>query len=282
MSCVNLVDILKKASAGSYAVGAFNILDYLSMKAAVEAAEQRRSPIILQTGTKTVSLWGLRAVSHWYRELAEAADVPAALHLDHCKDLDLIFSCIKEGWTSVMIDASSYPFEKNIELTRTVLERARPAGVSVEAELGTIAGAEDTVEHSTAAYTEAEEARSFLGTCSPDVFAPSIGTVHGLFTGKPKINYGLIRRISRENGVPLALHGGSGLNKDVFRRCIAAGCAKVNISTHLKHIYIDSFLQFKEKNKDLYEPSKLHYYQYEQLKKTFINYIDIFGCADKA
>ena len=136
MSLQNMKDMLKAAQAGGYAVGAFNILDYNSMRAVVDAAEELRAPVIIQTSVKTVLFWGYEAVMSWAKQLTENSTVPVAIHLDHCTEINVIEKCIRAGWTSVMIDASAKPFEENISLTRAVLEMAESKGVSVEAELG--------------------------------------------------------------------------------------------------------------------------------------------------
>jgi len=145
MPLENMRAMLSRASAGRYAVGAFNILDYSSAKAVVQAAEELDAPVIIQTSAKTVTFWGSRTLAGWIRELAGGSKAPVALHLDHCKDLDLIRECIDAGWTSVMIDASARPFEENVALSRRVVEMARPKDVTVEAELGAIVGVEDDI-----------------------------------------------------------------------------------------------------------------------------------------
>lgn len=145
MPLENMTDMLENASAGKYAVGAFNILDCNSTKAVVRAAEETDSPVIIQTSVKTVIFWGASSIMSWVRELAESSPIPIALHLDHCKDLELIRQCIKAGWTSVMIDASARPFEENLSLSCQVVEMARPKGITVEAELGAIVGVEDDI-----------------------------------------------------------------------------------------------------------------------------------------
>jgi fructose/tagatose bisphosphate aldolase len=125
MPLENMMNMLNKAADEGYAVGAFNILDYNSTKAVVQAAEEANAPVIIQTSAKTVIFWGAAPIISWVRELADSSSVPVALHLDHCKDLDLIKECIESGWTSVMIDASSKPFEENLSLSRQVVQMAR-------------------------------------------------------------------------------------------------------------------------------------------------------------
>ncbi len=279
MPLVNMTDMLKKAQAGHYAVGAFNILDYNSLKAVVRAAEDLSAPVIIQTSVKTVEFWGARTMAGWAREIAEPSHVPVAIHLDHCKSVDFVGECIEAGWTSVMIDASSKPFEENLLLSRRVVEMAKPAGVSVEAELGAIGGVEDdiSVADDDARLANPDKAEQFCRELPLDCFAPAIGTAHGLYKGEPRLDFDRLRVIAERTGVPLALHGGTGLSEEVFRKCIGLGCAKVNISTQLKHIFIDSFNGYHAAHPGEYNPLKALGAQFEALKNGVKEYIALFG-----
>ena len=226
MALTNMKLMLNRARDGGYAVGAFNILDYNSMKAVVETAAETASPVIIQTSVKTILFWGYRPIVTWAEELAGESRIPVALHLDHCQDIQVISSCIRAGWTSVMIDASSRPFAENLSLTREVLAIARPADVSVEAELGAIVGTEDDIH--------VKEQDSHLADFDQAME----------FCGELDLDFGLIERIAGATGLPLALHGGTGLSPAVFHRCISLGCAKVNISTQLKYAHINGFVNY--------------------------------------
>jgi ketose-bisphosphate aldolase len=282
MSCVNMSAVLPQARKNGYAVGAFNILDYSSMRAVVEAAEELRAPVIIQTSVKTVKLWEYEPINAWYRQLGEKASVPVVIHLDHCKEIEVIKQCIDSGWTSVMIDASSKPFEENLELTSRVIDIAKPAGVSVEAELGEIGGVEDEEGVDIARLADPDKAIEFCSTLQLDLFAPAIGTVHGIYKGEPHIEFERLDRIARGTGLPLALHGGTGLSDEVFRRAISLGCAKVNISTSLKRSFIDSFEAYRRDHNEEYEPSKLIAHQMEALRNNVAGFIRLFGSVDKA
>jgi len=277
-------DMLAKAMAGKYAIGAFNILDYNSTKAVVKAAEEISAPVIIQTSAKTVIFWGSEPLISWVRELAGPSKVPIALHLDHCKDLNLIKECIDSGWTSVMIDASAKPFEENLALSRQVVNMARPKDVTVEAELGAIVGVEDDihVKHQDAHLADPEQAIQFCLQVEPDCFAPAIGTAHGVYKGEPEIAYDRLEEIASKTGIPIALHGGTGLANEVFRQCIALGCAKVNISTQLKHTFIDEFVAYYNANSTEYNPLKVMGAQFDKLKEGIIEKIRLFGGAGKA
>jgi len=284
MTLVNMSAMLQKARKNGYAVGAFNILDYNSMKAVVDAAVELKSPVIIQTSVKTVKFWGFSTMASWGRELCENVPVPVAIHLDHCKDVDVIKNCIEAGWTSVMIDASSMPFEENLAATRIVLELARPQGVSVEAELGEIGGAEDEirVEDEDAHLVDPVKAIYFLKEAPVDCFAPAIGTAHGIYKGKPKIAFDRLKTISQKNRVPLALHGGTGLSEEVFKKCISLGCAKVNISTQLKYAFIDGFVNYHYENPDEYNPLNELKAQYTRVKEAVKSNIKFFGSENRA
>jgi ketose-bisphosphate aldolase len=283
MSLVNMKQMLTQARAQQYAVGAFNIIDYLSMKAVVAAATELAAPVIVQTSVKTVKFWGARTLISWMRELADTP-VPVAIHLDHCKDLNILQECIEAGWTSVMIDASSRPFAENLALTRQVLEIAHPRNVSVEAELGEIGGVEEEiiVAEAEAHLADPEKAARFCRALPLDCFAPAIGTAHGIYKGEPRIAFDRLAEIARRTPVPLALHGGTGLSDEIFRRCIGLGCAKVNISTQLKHTFIDEFITYHQAKPTEYEPVKLLAVQFEQLKNQVKEKIGLFGSTGKA
>jgi ketose-bisphosphate aldolase len=284
MAVVNMREMLHQASRGSFAVGAFNILDYNSMRAVVDAALECSAPVIIQTSVKTVLFWGYEPIVQWYRQLAGAVSVPVAIHLDHCKDLDVIRNCIDHGWTSVMIDASSKPFEENLALTQKVVEMAGPKDVTVEAEMGAIVGVEDDihVKQQEAHLADVEEAERFCAQVSLDCFAPAIGTAHGIYKGEPKIAFDRLQEIAQRTGLPMALHGGTGLSDQVFRRCISLGCAKVNISTQLKYAHIDGFVDYYRSNDKEYNPLKNMAAQYERLKEGIIKNIQLFGSAGRA
>jgi tagatose 1,6-diphosphate aldolase GatY/KbaY len=284
MPLENMKAMLGKAADEAYAVGAFNILDYNSTKAVVLAAEQENAPVIIQTSAKTVIFWGTSAIISWVRQLASSSRIPIALHLDHCKDLDLIAECIESGWTSVMIDASSKPFEENLALSQQVVQMARPRDVTVEAELGAIVGVEDDihVKEQDAHLADSQQSIQFCKQVGPDCFAPAIGTAHGVYKGEPKIAYELLEEVAAKTAVPIALHGGTGLADEVFRKCISLGCAKVNISTQLKYAFIDGFVDYYNANNTQYNPLKVIEAQFNQLIPGIIEKIKLFGSSGKA
>ncbi|TQV78195.1 class II fructose-bisphosphate aldolase [Exilibacterium tricleocarpae] len=283
MPLVSLEPVLKTALREKFAVAAFNPVDYGSMKAMVRAAEEIDAPVIIQSSAKTIRYYGHTALAGWMRELAADSPVPVVLHLDHGKDMDMIRRCIDSGWTSVMIDASDKPFEENLALTRQVVAWAEQAGIGVEAEIGEIGGVEEdlVVDEASVMLTDPEEAQRFCQALNLSAFAAQIGTAHGNYKREPKVAFELIAEINRRTQTPMALHGGTGLSEATFKRCIDLGCAKINISTHLKHVFIDSFVAHQAAHPGNYEPLSYLTAQFEALKELFKAKMTLFGGAGK-
>jgi ketose-bisphosphate aldolase len=283
MPYVNMSEMLQSARAGRYAVGAFNIVDMATTQSVIQAAERQRSPVIIQTSAKTVNLYGAKPLGACIAAMAEASDVPVALHLDHCKEEPLVSECIEAGWSSVMFDGSTFPLEENVARTRRVVELARPRGVTVEGELGAIVGVEDDVfvRQQDAHLADPDQAVEFVRQTGVDCFAPAIGTAHGVYKGEPKIAYGRLERIARACGVPIAIHGGTGLSDEVFRRCIELGGAKINVSTQIKHAFRDGLERFFRDHPDEYEPVKSIASMLQEVRTTVEGFLRRFGCAGR-
>jgi len=284
MPLVNMKPLLRAARADGYAVAAFNIIDYTNAWACVAAAEEMKAPLILQVSVKTIKLFGHAPIAGWVRGLAERASVPVAFHLDHCKDLEVIRGCIANGWTSVMFDGSCYPFEENLAKTKEAYELAEGAGVGLEAEIGAIGGVEDdiVVAEGDAHLADVDECIRFAEEM-PElaVFAPAIGTAHGVYKGEPEIAYERMAAISEGTGLPLALHGGTGLSDEAFAKSIARGSAKINISTRMKHEYIDAFVEYVNAKPDEYEPIKVVAEQFERQKVVARGIVETFGSSGR-
>lgn len=229
---VTMKEILTDARKRGYAVGAFEFWSYDSARAVVSVADRLGLPAILQIGHfERDYLDGYRNA----RRIAEmAADryplVPVALHLDHAESYEEIEKALDADFTSVMIDASALPFEENVAITRKVVELAGRYGASTEAELGTLAGSEGTVEGMDL-QTDPCQAGEFAERTGIDSLAVAIGTAHGFYTKTPEINIGRLREIAGKVGIPLVLHGGSGTPEDKIREAVRNGIAKVNICT---------------------------------------------------
>ncbi|MBD1381975.1 class II fructose-bisphosphate aldolase [Metabacillus arenae] len=243
-----LVDTAKK---GGYAVGSFNLHCMEMLPAMIAAAEKAQSPIIIQISTGTANYISMPLIVSMVRTLAEKSSVPVALHLDHTTDYEEIKKAIDAGFTSVMVDGSHLPIEENIELTKKVVAYAHPRNVSVEAELGTIGGTEEgvTVTSEEIMYTSPDEAKYFVDETGVDALAVAIGTAHGQYKSKAKLNFEILEAIHKKVDLPLVLHGGTGVAYSDLERCISGGIAKVNVGTEINIGWIETAKQEFEKSK---------------------------------
>ncbi len=284
MPLVKMKPVLREAMKQGYAVAAFNLLDYGTTKAMIKAAEELDAPVIVQVSTKTIKYFSHQEIFNWVRDLAAESPSPVVLHLDHCKDLEVIRKCAETGWTSVMIDASEFPFEKNLELSRQALDIATAHGIGLEAELGQILGVEDdmVVTEDESHLTNPADAERFCKELDLAVFAAAIGSAHGYYKGEPKIAYDLMKEINTRTKTPMALHGGTGLDEATIQRCIELGCAKINISTNLKHVFVESFTNYHRDNPKDFEPLRLIDAQFQACKELFKSKIAEFGGTGRA
>ena len=284
MPLVNMKPLLRDAVDNGYAVAAFNLVDFGTTKAMVKAAEELNAPVICQTSTKTIEYWSHREIVSWVRTVAENSPVPVVLHLDHCKDIAMIEACAKAGWTSIMIDASHLGFEENLEQSKRVRAIAEKYGVGMEAELGQIMGVEDDmhVAEDESVLTDPEDAKRFCDALDLSAFACAVGTAHGFYHGEPKVDFERIEKINRLTHTPMALHGGTGLSDEVFAKAIARGAGKINISTNLKHVFVESFVDYHTAKPKDFEPLRLIDAQYQACKALFSGFIDKFGGKDRA
>jgi len=238
---VNLRDILAPAEAGLYAIGSFNGYDYLTFRATIEAAEELQTPAIVAFGAAYLKNMSVGEAAANFMQLSIRTNQPVALHLDHCKDFATIVQAIKAGFTSVMYDGSALPFEQNLANTREIVKLAHAADVSVEAELGSIAGGDKSHEGgSDEIYTDPELAKQFAEETGIDALAVSIGTVHGLYKGEPKISVETLKHIDSLVSIPLVLHGGSGTPEQTVKECIVHGIRKINVNTEISVAVLDA------------------------------------------
>ena len=242
----NFSEMLAAAYKGKYAIGSFNVYSFETMRGVVEAAEENNTPAIVAFGYKYLDNMSLDSAFQMLRCLGEACSVPLCLHLDHCTDFDTIYRAIKAGFGSVMYDGSALPYEQNRENTKKVCEVAHACGVSVEAELGSIATGEHSHEGSAddkELYTDPKVAKDFISYTGVDALAVSIGTVHGVYKGKPNVRVDILKEINAAAGIPLVLHGGSGTPESIIRECILNGISKININTEISMYAVE---QIKE------------------------------------
>lgn len=226
-------EMINAAKCGGYAVPAFNFENLEMVQAIIAAAEEMKSPVMLQTTPSTVKYLTLKQAYAMVKAEADAASVPVALHLDHCESYDGVCDALEAGYSSVMIDASKLDFEENIAVTKKTVDTAHAKGVTVEAELGTVGGKEDG--HSASiAYTDPDEALDFFKRTGVDIFAVAIGTAHGFYKGEPKLDFDLLQKLAGIIEAPLVLHGGSGIPDEMIRRTVELGICKVNFATELR------------------------------------------------
>lgn len=284
MPLVNARGMLHKAAAEGYAVGAFNIVNELSARAVVRACEELRAPVILQTSPATVQQIGVRGLIGFLKSIADIAAVPVSVHLDHCRDAALCRACMDAGWPSVMIDASHLPLAENIAKTREIVDYAASRNVSVEGELGAIGGVEEEVSVSErdAHQASLEDSITFTTRTGIDLFAPAIGTAHGLYHGEPMLNFERFKEIKQAVPQPLVVHGGTGLAPDVFGKLVSLGAAKINISTALKLAYLNGIKRFLAENPDNSNPLRLDGHVENCIKEMAKEHIKIFACGNKA
>jgi tagatose 1,6-diphosphate aldolase GatY/KbaY len=291
MSIVHAKDMLIEATKGKYAVGAFNITSLVQMEAVLDMASEKKSPVIIQTSVKPAKFYRPEILVEIYRTMAESAPVPVCLHLDHCTDVEFCKVCASAGYTNIMIDASKQSFEENIRQTKEVCDfsHALP-NISVEGELGTVSGVEDQIKvaEDEAALANPEQAVEFIERTGVDLFAPAIGTAHGVYkTKNPKVDFermGKIFQIVNGQGVktPLVVHGGTGLPDDYIARLIEVGGSKFNVSTELKHVLIDTTYDYICNKRDEYDPGKIDAVVREATCKVVGRWMDILGSPGKA
>jgi len=251
-------DLLTQARRDKYAIGAFNIFDYLSSKAAIDAANETKTPILLQTSVGTVKKFGPNALMAMLNMLRQDSAVPVLVHLDHCTDLALCKTCVDAGWDAVMVDMSEKPLEENITLSAEVRKYAAAKGVCVEGELGIIKGVEEEIIADAEKLASFEDSMKYMEGSGVDAFAPAIGTAHGLYKSEVKINFDLIKRLTENTEIPIVVHGGTGLTDEQFSRLIKNGASKINVSTALKYAYIDGLRNYWDSHQNEYNPIKLN------------------------
>jgi ketose-bisphosphate aldolase len=291
MSIVNAKEIMVEAAKKGYAVGAFNVTDLLQFEAVIDAAVETKSPVMVQTSVKPSQFLGTDMMVAIYRTLAEKAPVPVVLHLDHCTEIDYCKKCADAGYTNIMIDASKQSYEENIRQTKEVVDYCHSVGnISVEGELGTVGGVEDQIKvaEDEAQLANPEQSVEFCERTGVDIFAPAIGTAHGVYkTKNPKIDterMATIHKMLNGNGIktPLVVHGGTGLPEDTIKKLLAAGGAKFNVSTELKHTLIDAKWEYINAHRDEYDPGKVDKFVREATKKAVMHWMEMIESVGKA
>lgn len=287
MPLVSMREMLHKANEGKYAVGQFNLNNLEFTQAILQAAQEEKSPVILGVSEGAARyMGGFKLTVRMVEALMEeyGVTVPVAIHLDHGSSFEKCAQAIHAGFTSVMIDGSHLPLEENIELTKKVVELAHMFGVSVEAELGRIGGQEDdlTVDDAEAAYAIPEECDRLVRETKVDCFAPALGSVHGPYKGEPKLGFDRMEEVMKLTGVPLVLHGGTGIPLKDIQRAISLGTAKINVNTENQIASSKRVREVLAENPEMYDPRKYLGPAREAIKETVIGKMREFGSSGKA
>ena len=276
---VNLDYVLKKAQEGKYAVGLFNTTDTDMLQAAISAAEELNSPIIIGTAEVLLPFGELDLIAPSVIEAAKKAKVPVVVHYDHGLTFERCMQALKLGFTSIMFDGSAGDEEQNIKDTAEIVKIAHSFGATVEGEIGHVGNADVGDNTATDSYTTPEEAKEFIEKTGVDALAVAIGTAHGAYKEKPLLDLERLKEIRATVDTPLVLHGGSGLSDDDFRNTIKYGIAKVNIFTDLCLAGVDGVTEGLEKNLAYLEMRNL---KVQKIKEAVKNKIRLFGSENKA
>ncbi|MBM7713718.1 fructose-bisphosphate aldolase class II [Bacillus thermophilus] len=284
MPLVSMKAMLHTAKAGHYAVGQFNVNNLEYAQAILQAAEEESSPVILGVSEGAARyMGGFKVVVSMVKALMEEyrTTVPVAIHLDHGSNFEKCAAAIHAGFTSVMIDGSHLPLEENIALTKKVVELAHIHGVSVEAELGRIGGQEDDVivDDAEAMYAIPSECEKLVKETKVDCFAPALGSVHGPYKGEPNLGFKRMEEVMSLTGVPLVLHGGTGIPLKDIQKAISLGTAKINVNTENQIMQTKKIRDILEKNKEVYDPRKYMGPGREAIKETVIGKMRDFGSS---
>lgn len=284
MSLVSVDSLLKEAKKGGYAVGAFNCNNMEIVQAIIAAAEQEKSPVIIQASQGAIKYAGLPYIVSLVRAAAEQSSVPVALHLDHGTSFDQVIQCIGSGFTSVMIDWSKYPLEENIAMTKQILSVARPLGVSVEAELGKIGGTEDdvTVSDREATFTDPDEAARFVEETGIRSLAVAIGTAHGQYKGEPKLDFDRLKEIVEKTNIPIVLHGSSGVPDAALQEAVRLGVCKINIDTNIREAFTEGVREALAANPNEIDPRKILGPARDKMIERVSEKMRVFGSNGKA
>jgi ketose-bisphosphate aldolase len=282
MSLAYASELLPKARAAGYAVGAFNMYNLETLQAIISAAEELRAPVLVQVNAGTAEFMGQQTVANLVRQLAAAATVPVALHLDHGKSFDEVMTALRLGYTSVMFDGSSLSLEDNADATREVVKVAHSMGAPVEGELGRIAGSKAGEDLAESDLTTPEGAKAFVEATGVDSLAVGVGTQHGLYRQPPALRFDLLEGIARQVALPLVMHGGTGVSGEDIQRAVSLGISKFNVATGLKVGFMQTLEQQFQAKPGEQDLRKLMSLARARVQAMVAEYIQLLGCAGKA
>lgn len=297
--------LFEKANEFGFAIGGFNFSNMEFLKAILEAAQEEEAPVFLQTTESAIRYAGIELLSGMVRAVEENYRVPFALHLDHGRSVETVLLTIRYGYTSVMIDCSDRPYEENLEITRRVVSLCAPLGISVEAELGRLAGVEDGVESVEDVLVDPLKAKEFALRTGIDALAPAIGTAHGAFKfkGEARLDLERLRKVKELTNLPLVLHGASGvyyeyvneINRyggeikgakgvpdEEVRKAVELGINKVNTDTDLRLAFISTLRRLLAEERRSIDPRKLLGPAIEEVKEVVRRRIRLYGSSGRA
>lgn len=277
-------ELLKVAKDNQFAVPAFNICSYDMLKAIMEEVERLNAPVILEIHPDEIAYLNDEFVAA-VRAYAHKSKVPVVIHLDHGGKVSDVLRAIRNGYTSVMIDASLQSFDDNIKITKEVVALAHEVDVSVEAEIGTIEN-NGSAEGGSAniIYTDPEQAKQFVAETNIDTLAIAIGTAHGLYPKDktPKLNIELLKELNETIDLPFVLHGGSGNPDKEVSEAVKYGVAKVNLSSDLKSVFFDALREILNENPEMYEPNMIYPYANQKVQEVVKHKMTILNTIDQA
>lgn len=285
--------LLSNAKTGCYAIPACNVFNDVTLKAAFEISDEQQSPVIIAC-TPHIALEELSLLARYYERIFPRAAV--ALHLDHGKEYGQIVRAIRCGFTSVMLDKSTFSYEENVKAVEAVMRVAHAAGVTVEAELGHVGQGTEYAETRASGLTRKEDAKRFVNETGVDCLAVAVGTSHGVYKGTPHLDYDLLQSIAAVVDVPLVLHGGSDTGDEDLQKAIALGIQKINLSTDLATGFLTGLYEYQHQIDDVFDEKGNVVYLgnrtmlcstglakgAEGWKNVLRHYIDIFGSAGKS
>lgn len=282
---VSTKELYLNAKNDGYAIGAFNVSSLEATKAVMEAASSLSSPVVIETSENEMNYLEADVIFAIVKTLADKLPIQVGLHLDHGKSIDVVRKAIEAGYTSVHIDGSSLSYEENVQITKSVVDFAHEKGITVEGEMGHVSGSSEshgeTVKIDTSLLTDVDEAKRFVAETGIDILAVSIGNIHGIYVNEPALDFDRLAKLS-EIGVPMSLHGGSGIPEDQVKRAISLGITKVNVNTELRIAFSKTIR--RELCENTYKNVPYEYLPkvIESVKRVVLDKINMFGSEGKA
>ena len=281
MLCSSL-EMLQKARKEGYAVGSFNYFNMESAQAIVAAADQENAPVMLQVWSGFDPHPGLDMLGAIGVAAAKAAKVPVAVHLDHGATLAQVGRAIRAGMTSVMLDGSALELEKNIAVTKTIVDFCKDILVPVEGEIGHVGGSGEGMHEDAIVYTDPDEAAEFVERTGVDFCAVSIGTFHGVYQAKPELNIELLKRIAQKVSVPLVLHGSSYTPDEMLAAAVKNGISKINVATELSDTMVKASIENMKSLQGIRYANQLTDMPYARMQEVVCQKIRLFGSSNRA